>query len=169
MNGLSSAGTWNYRTSNWIPDAVLIVLGGNDIDEGDDSPSEVLMHAIVHLLNKIATNYAHAVRKPKLVPVCGNSGSRGGLENVCDDMATAVHRFNNQSNTTGFKAYYKAVTKSVFYHANNVNTTTDDDAIMDARVGFGPYNGCGSHYNAEGDRIIMHDFLPHFHKVLGWR
>ena len=40
---------------------------------------------------------------------------------------------------------------------------------MDASIGKGRYNGCNSHYNFEGDRLVMQDFLPYFHEVLGWR
>ena len=167
MNGLSTGGVWSYRTSNWIPDAVLIVLGGNDLNEGD-FPSEPFKRAILHLLNKVAKNYAHAAKKPMLFTACGNSGSRGGLDNTCVDMEAAVARFNKQTNTSGFVAHFKDVTQAVWYRVNGVNATADDDHTIDARVGKSKYNGCGSHYNFAGDFIVMNDFLPQFHRLLGW-
>ena len=137
------------------------------MNDGGD-PSEVFIGAAVHLFNRIAANYAHALQKPKIVSACGNSGRRTGLENTCKDMKTAAARFNRQTNTTGFAVQYRPVSEFVWYKVNGVNLTADDDPRMDATIGKGPYSGCGRHYNFEGDRIIMNDFLPYFHNLLGW-
>ena len=173
LNGLPHAGRWSYRASKWTPDVVLVVLGGNDVNEGlpdPNYPSLVFISAVVDLLNKIATNYGHAVQKPKIIAACGNSGMRGGLDGTCLEMKKAVAQFNEQTNTSGFVAYFKKVSEAAWYKANTgVSTAVDDDAVFEKMVGRSEtYNGCGRHYNFAGDALVMHDFLPWVRQVLGW-
>ena len=101
------------------------------------------------LLNYVADSY-QGTRHPKIISVCGGSGN--GLD-PCDDIKTAQSQFNNQRQ--GFNAGFVTITKQ---HWNMIN----------GKGGMSQYNGCQTHYNQKGHKVLMQDVEPGIRNIMGW-
>jgi len=163
--GFDKDKTWDY--SQWIPDAVVILIGPNDevplsaaggnVTKWNELKSSKFIASYLQLMEMVATNYKGAATPPKMVHVCG--GSLNGLD-PCDDIKTANNQFNSGSGTNGIKGYFTSITTQ---HWDLINGKGGN-----GKSGKTPYNGCDGHYNIKGHGILAGDIIPQFKKIMGW-
>ena len=157
--------TPTFRQTTWVPDAVIILIGPNDemtkpIGAAGRNFTRTInplysragfVSQYKNLLTYVADSYDGFAR-PKIISVCGGSGNGLGC---CDDIKTAQKQFNNQR--AGFHADFVTITKQ------NWNMINGPDG-----AGLSQYNGCQTHYNQKGHRVLMQDVEPGIRDIMGW-
>lgn len=139
-----SGDRWEPSTQQ-IPDAVLILIGPND----DNPDSNKFITAYKQLMEDVVSMYKAAPVPPKIIHVCG--GSMNGFD-PCDSIQTANGQFN-AGRSDGFQGYYTSMTKASWKTIN----------------GNSKYQGCDSHYNAQGHEILKNEIIDQVRDVLGWK
>jgi len=138
--------SWDHRV--WTPDAILIMIGQND-----DSAANSFVSDYVQLLNRLATKYAAATPKPKLIQVCG--GSSNGLE-PCAKIHIASKQFNAASSDhPGFESYFTTIAKLNYAIINPSSSPSD-------------YTASDEHYNTQGAAILANDITLQLAQIMGW-
>eukprot|EP00935_MAST-01C_sp_MAST-1C-sp1_P000997 g997.t1 len=148
-NGI--AHRWDYST--WTPDAVVILIGANDLGGN-------FVTAYLSLLNQVATNYFNAKPvPPQIVHVCG--GSMSGLDR-CADIKKAHELFNSNASTSrGMRSHFTRMNQSSWQAINGVPGT--EPFVINPE-----FNGCDGHYNEKGHRGLANVIAPQLAAVLGW-
>merc|ERR1712217_766607 len=85
------------------------------------------------------------------IHVCGGSGN--GLD-PCKDIETANDQFNAEGKA--IKGHFTRITKEHWKMINKGDGTS-------------AYNGCDSHYNEKGHKVLADDIIPQVEEIMGWR
>eukprot|EP00756_Hemistasia_phaeocysticola_P046238 Hpha_TRINITY_DN20012_c0_g1::TRINITY_DN20012_c0_g1_i1::g.147825::m.147825 len=139
-------GKHRWDSSQWVPDAVVILIGPNDYVDTDPKAS-VFIRDYTELLSYVNSSYSqHAA--PKVIHVCGGSGN--GFD-PCANIEKASNEWNAKGSS--ISSHYVAMNKSVW---NTINKGTTK------------YNGCDGHYSPNGHHLLEQDILPAVKGILKW-
>jgi len=133
---------WNF--SSWVPDLVILSLGGNDYNNIKKPVESIFVQAYIRFLEYIYQSYKPNL--PTIINICGGSSPSDHSRNrACPFVSNASSTYN-----TKYPSF------PVHYVELPLDIVPDDDIA------------CMGHHNADGHKHIVDYLTPKIESIMQW-